>query len=72
MKTLLKLSVLAIAFSGMVACSSAPKEQDTITTSDMAEAEISTEENFQPIEPEPMEDTMDESSLGVGSSGLGH
>ena len=70
MKNLIKLSVLSLAFSGLVACSSAKKQEDTVMADVATESttEETTQEGFQPIE----DTTEQETSLGYGSSGLGH
>lgn len=69
MKDLLKLAALAMAFSGLVACSTAKKQQDDTTVADIETEqalEETNQEGFQPI------DSDEDSSLGMGSSGLGH
>jgi hypothetical protein len=70
MKNLLKLTALGLAFSGLVACSSAKKQEDSVVADIETEQTIedTNEEGFQPIEDTTEEDT----SLGYGSSGLGH
>ncbi|NQZ01707.1 MAG: hypothetical protein HRT45_13675 [Bdellovibrionales bacterium] len=70
MKNLLKLAALSMAFSGLVACSTAKKQDDNVVADIDTEQSIeeTNQEGFQPIE----DTTEDDTSLGMGSSGLGH
>lgn len=75
MKNLFKIVVLSAALSGLVACSSAKKEDDSVMADIAAETAVentvldtvedtSTSSDYTSDEVEP--------SLGTGSSGLGH
>lgn len=73
MKNLIKLVVLGVAASGLVACSSAPKEDDSVLADVAAEAQIEeTDQSVNLIDTEGSFDDEDDISLGTGSSGLGH
>lgn len=77
MKNLFKLVVMGIAFSGLVACSSAKKEDDSVMADISSESSV--EQSADNSTLDSVEDTSsssdytsDEPSLGTGSSGLGH
>lgn len=78
MKNLFKLVVMSIAFSGLVACSSAKKDDDSVMADIPAETSVEQADNSTL---DSIEDTSSSSdytsdevdpSLGTGSSGLGH
>lgn len=82
MKNVFKVLVLSFVASSLVACSSAKKEDDSILA-DLPQSESSIESEtvsqdtsslIDPVEESAPASSMleDNSSLGTGSSGLGH
>lgn len=74
MKNLISLMLMSLVVIGMTACSSAQKEETadmealTQDSATLSEVDSTTES----LQDEGAEQNFEDSSLGIGSSGLGH